>query len=244
MGYGQNWRKIAQSLESDFHILTFDQRGHGKSMKPAEGYSPEDYADDLKQILADLDWSKINLVGHSMGGRNALNFAFRFPESIEKLVIEDIGPEADDSAVAKIETLLSLVPTPFPNKLAAKEFFLGEFIRRASNRPQPQTLGQYLYSNIEDKADGTADWRFSRESILASLRLGRAKDRWFEARALSCPTLWIRGEQSQDLPRPIFEEVLRVNPNIRGVEISASGHWVHFDQPAKFIEILREFLIG
>src|SRR5512135_2152018 len=75
MGSGVNWRKIAQSLEADYQVLIFDQRGHGRSFQPSSGYAPEDYANDLALILEELRWEKILLVGHSMGGRNALHFA-------------------------------------------------------------------------------------------------------------------------------------------------------------------------
>ena len=59
MGYGQNWRKIISGLEASERCLTYDQRGHGRSMKPDVGYSPEDYADDLKRIVDELGWTRL-----------------------------------------------------------------------------------------------------------------------------------------------------------------------------------------
>jgi len=72
MGYGMNWRRIATGLQQNDIALVFDQRGHGKSIKPVTGYAHEDYADDLELIRRDLVWEDFNFVGHSMGGSNAL----------------------------------------------------------------------------------------------------------------------------------------------------------------------------
>lgn len=112
MGFGANWRKIVSSLEDQYQILTLDQRGHGRSMKPETGYAPENYADDLLKILDELGWEKIHLVGHSMGGRNALNFAARFPHRVISLVLEDISPVGNPNDVERYENLLAKVPTP------------------------------------------------------------------------------------------------------------------------------------
>ena len=85
MGSGINWSSIAKLFAEDYQILIYDQRGHGRSFQPQEGYHPNDYAEDLYKILRELDWDKINLVGHSMGGRNALSFAQLYPDSLQKL---------------------------------------------------------------------------------------------------------------------------------------------------------------
>ncbi|HEY8271574.1 MAG TPA: alpha/beta hydrolase [Pseudobdellovibrionaceae bacterium] len=244
MGYGANWRKIISSLESTERVLCFDQRGHGRSQKPAEGYTPEDYSEDILKITEELGWDKFILVGHSMGGRNVLNFAYRYPEKIIKLVVEDIGPEAAPNAVEYYEKLLEMVPTPFPNREAARSFFQTEFLEKAKTRENPQVLAQFLYANIEDKADGTVDWRFYKQGILDSVSDGRNKDRWHEVISLKVPTLWIHGAQSREFSRENFERVLDSNELITGVEIPNAGHWVHSEQPALFLQALKDFAGG
>ena len=87
MGSMTNWRRITPAFENDYQILTYDQRGHGRSFHPQHGYKPTDFAGDLKAILDELGWYNIHLVGHSMGGRNALEFAYLFPRRADKLVI-------------------------------------------------------------------------------------------------------------------------------------------------------------
>src|SRR5436305_14748609 len=80
MGYSANWRRIARAFEHTHHVLVYDQRGHGRSFQPPTGYAPEDYASDLEKILDELGWGAIQLVGHSMGGRAALHFAYESPD--------------------------------------------------------------------------------------------------------------------------------------------------------------------
>ena len=242
MGSAANWRRIIRDFEKDYQILAYDQRGHGRSFKPDSGYGPQDYAEDLVRILDDLGWEKIYLVGHSMGGRNALEFSHHYMRRIIKLVIEDIGPNGDARAIEGIERLLALVPTPFSSKTEAKNFFENEYPQRIQHHPQPVILSQYFYSNMTETPEGKADWRFSKEGILESVRAGRKEDRWDMLRALTVPTLVVRGDRSEDLPREIFARMLRENPKyVTGIEIADSGHWVHFDQPEAFVRALQDF---
>lgn len=242
MGYGLNWRSIAKGLEQTERVLIFDQRGHGRSWKPLTGYAPEDFADDLFLITQELGWDRFILVGHSMGGRNALSFAHKFPEKLEKLVIEDIGPEGDPSAPDYYRWLLGVVPTPFLNKLAAKEFFMNEFKPLVKDRTEnPDTLGAYFYSNMVENENGQVDWRFSKDAIISAVVQGRAKEQWNELRSLPVSTLVIRGERSRELSSEVFRRMVVANPRIEGVEIPNAGHWVHSDQPEEFLKVIRKF---
>jgi len=241
MGSAANWRKITSALKDHYHILTYDQRGHGRSFHPETGYGPEDYAEDLRLILDELRWDKVLLVGHSMGGRNAMVFASLWPRRVKKLVMEDIGPDANVIAADRVESLLGMIPTPFGSRKEAAEFLRGEFVKRNAKNPNAKVLAEFFYSNLEDRG-GAVDWRFSKAGILASLYEGRARDRWSQFEELGMPLLVIRGEFSQDLPRPLFDRMLQRNPNARGVEIKGAGHWVHFDQVDTFIKTLEDFL--
>lgn len=242
MGFGNNWRKIISQLESTERCLSYDQRGHGRSVKPLSGYRPENYAEDLYEIIKDLGWNKIVLVGHSMGGRNALNFASRFPELVSHLVIVDIGPELNPEALSYYENLLNSVPTPFANREAAKLFFQTEFIEKVKTREKPEVLAAYFYANMADNKQGLIDWRFSKSAILESVSEGHNENRWTEVQSLRVPTLWIRGQSSTDLSEEVFEKVLQSNKMIQGKTIAQAGHWVHADQPILFAQAIKDFV--
>lgn len=242
LGSAANWRRITPAFEDRFHILTYDQRGHGRSFKPDSGYAPSDYAEDLRLILKELDWTGVHLVGHSMGGRNALEFAHRFSSELRSLVVEDIGVEASQQAKDSILKLLDLVPRPFTSRKQAREFFTNEYPKLISYARDPESLSQYFYSNITENEPGVVDWRFSLDGVKESLTEGRKSDRWDLIEELQVPTLYIRGEESTDLSQQMFDEILRKNKSIQGSVIKGAGHWVHFDQPDRFIEVLNEFL--
>lgn len=241
MGFLNNWRTIIRGLEDTETCLVYDQRGHGRSMKPDQGYAPENYADDLSLILDEIGWDKVILVGHSMGARNALNFCTRYPERVEKFVLEDIGPEASPENFEYYQKLLGLVPTPFKDRPAARAFFSTEFLERAKTRDNPKMLAEYFYANMEEKQNGEVSWRFSPEAILESVKEGQRRQRWDEIRALKTPTLLIRGENSKELSPAIYERMKETNNLIQGVTIAEAGHWVHADQPAAFLREIRAF---
>jgi esterase len=242
MGSAANWRKVTYLLQDAYHILVMDQRGHGRSFHPPSGFQPEDYASDLKNLLDELHWEEIHLVGHSMGGRNALSFADQWPHRVKSLVLEDIGPDINSESMKRTKELLDLVPTPFINRQEAKRFLLEEFPLKIAANPMAMTLAQYFYSNIEELTNGQADWRFSKMGVLESLEAGRTRERWDQFRKVRCPMLVIRGERSQDLSRAVFQRMLDENAMAEGVEIADSGHWVHFDQPAMFVQCLKTFI--
>src|SRR6185312_10926045 len=113
--------------------------------------------------------------------------------------------------------------------------------QKISFYPQPEVVSRFFLSNIEQKPDGTQDWRFDKEAIMKSLVEGRNEDRWDALANLKMPVLIIRGEKSQDLPRPVFDRMLKALPSARGIEIPAAGHWVDFEQTTAFIRVLKEF---
>jgi len=240
MGSGGNWRSVAKSFQDEFEILTYDQRGHGRSPH-FNSYETEDYCADLFSFLEELAWEKIHLVGHSMGGRNAFVFAHLHPERVEKLVIEDISPAPNAESADRIRRMINLVPTPFGSRNEAKDFFQNKFPKALLGNPQAQNLADYFYTNMAAQKDGTTSWRFHMDGILETMAAGRQLARWNEVESLSMPTLWMRGSRSEDLPLEDYQKVLSLNSHIEGVEIDPSGHWIHFDQPEKFVQALKSF---
>ena len=91
-GHAHAWDTLAIALQPHFHVYALDQRGHGDS-DPAEVYGPIAAFDDLSGVIDQLGLAPLVVVGLSMGGRNAMYFTAKRPESVRKLVIVDIGPE-------------------------------------------------------------------------------------------------------------------------------------------------------
>jgi len=237
MGFGSNWKTMARHFEDRFEILLYDQRGHGRSFQPAE-YSLDDYADDLDKITAELGWNSFILVGHSLGGRVAVRFASRHPERVQKLIVVDIGPTSDMQSMLSIEDKINFVPTPFASRDEARAFFDGPFLQKYGN----ETVKQFFYANLESNERGEMDWRFSKPGIQKTLWQARIGDQWREWEGLKMPTLLVRGGNSVDLPKNLFDEILRRNPQIKGVEVPGAGHWVHVEKPQELLEIFETFI--
>ena len=240
-GYLNNWGSIVRAIDKNSKCLVYDQRGHGQSFKPKTGYKTEDYAADLKKIIDELNFKKIILVGHSMGGRNALLFANQFPERIEKLIIEDIGPESDPNNYLYYERMLASIPTPFASKNQAQQFFDERFSLVFKTKEDPKVLSAFLMVNLKEDESGLYDWRFSASAMVESVREGRAVDSWNLVKKLQVPTLWIRGEKSVELSRENFEKILSLNSLIQGVTIPDAGHWVHSENKEEFLKAIKQF---
>lgn len=237
MGQGRNWQSIAKRFSTQFQCLIFDQRGHGQSFKPAQGFQISDYVQDLKDLLDQIGWSgPIHLVGHSMGGRVALGFARTYPELVKKLVIVDIGPTSDWASMQGILDKLEAVPVPFVDRKAARHFMETRFLSRF---PNPMVM-EFFYSNLHEQ-NGRMDWVFDPNAIRQTLEISRTQDYWGDFKALNRPTLLIRGEKTQDFPRVDYERVLENNSQIQGVEIPGAGHWVHAEKPRETIAALENF---
>ncbi|MCO5142465.1 MAG: alpha/beta hydrolase [Oligoflexia bacterium] len=235
MGFSANWGKIWPSFQDNRNVLVLDQRGHGKSPKPLTGYSPKNYADDLYSLLTKLGWAKIHLVGHSMGGRVAVEFAHLYPNLLHSLIIEDSGMDANPSRLNWIKNLLGKIPTPFPNREVAKKFFQDHFI------DDPMT-GTFLHANLEQKTDETYDWKFYPKGMIETIELGRAQNAIDMFSSLNLPILIIRGSLSKEFPQEEAEKMVTSNANAHLITIKDAGHFVHAQQPQAFVNALDTFI--
>lgn len=235
MGYASNWGKIWPSLSEKRSVLVVDQRGHGKSPKPATGYEPSDYAADIAALLEKLNWHRAHIVGHSMGGRNALFFAHDFPKLCHSLVLEDSGMEARPDRLEWVKSLLASIPAPFPSRESAQKFFSENF----ANDP---LLGSFLHTNIAESASGTWTWRFNPQSMIDTIASGRAVDATAIFQRITAPVLAIRGELSTEFSEAEAERMLRLRPATQLVTIAGAGHFVHPTHPEAFLAALLRFL--
>ncbi len=236
MGFQSNWGRIVRSLSSEYQILSFDQRGHGRSFQPESGYCPKDYAFDLAEVLKELNWSNIILVGHSMGARNAIYFSSKYPNLISKLAVLDISPGSGIESLISTRKMLLSIPTPFINREIAKKYFYEEF-----SKNYPLFLVNFLFSNLTQNKDKSLDWRFSKKAILDTLDCSRKTDLWNEWKSLKCPALVLRGELSTYLSLKDYEKMLQLQPYSKGVEVPETGHWLHTEKPDFVLESLKNF---
>lgn len=242
LGWGLNWSPVLKYFESEFHILTYDQRGHGRSYHPEEGYSPEHYAHDLKEILDFKDIKFAHIVGHSMGARTAQTFSVLYPGQTLSLTLEDMGPQPEVESTLATQQMILNVPVPFQDKSTMDHYFDFEFkVKTASEDTQKQMMANFLKANLIRQADGQISWRFNLEGVMKTLEEG-LKPRWTEFKSISVPTLILKGQNSKHLSLDTFYLMKESLPQSHGEIIADVGHWIHTQSPKVFSEYVLKFL--
>jgi pimeloyl-ACP methyl ester carboxylesterase len=211
---------LAAVLAPEWRVLALDQRGHGYS-DHAPSYARDDYIGDLEAFFQHLGLSDVVLLGNSLGGVNAYQFAARHPAKVRGLIIEDIGAEVSDD--------LSFV-LAWEGQFATREAL--------SERVGPRLL-PYLQDSFRKTPTG---WRvaFDPREIVASGRC-LSGDHWGDWLTTECPALLIRGRDSRVTTQASVEQMASRRPNTR-LEMLEGGHIIHVDNPTAFANVVKQFL--
>lgn len=242
-GYSETFAGVAAALQPEFRVIAFDQRGRGKTdWDPAWNYYTDAYVADLAALVDRLHLTRFDLLGHSMGGINALVYAAQNPARVDRLVIEDAGPGAFDTSAGavRIRKELATTPSQFENwELAAA------FMRALRPTVSEAARHQRLQQMLKQTPEGPWTWRYDHAGIAAT-RLdpdpARRVDLRPSVQAITCPTLVIRGGRSDYLQPEMVCEMLRLNPTLQATEIADAGHYIHDDQSERFNQVVRQFL--
>lgn len=227
------WDHIATDLARDYWVLAFDLRGHGDSgwvVPPA--YEIEDYVADLAQIVAALGLVSPILIGHSLGGFIALSYASAHAERLRALVVVDMGVRLRNSRFIR---LLRHLPPPIyrDEKDVLRRFRL----LPAETRAASVLLHHIARHSVRPLQDGLLQLKCDRATLAREPRTVLSC-----LPKITCPTLFMRGTESRTLSPDALSEMVHRCPSARGVEIPEAGHHVFLDNPAVFLEVVRQFL--
>lgn len=241
-GYAQTFAGLAAALQPGCRVIAFDQRGRGETdWDPSHDYYTDTYVADIEALVARLGLQRFDLLGHSMGGINAIVYAARHAGKVRRLVIEDAGPGAFESSdgATRIRKELASTPTAFSSWDEAAGFM------RALRPTVTEEARQQRLQNMLKPMGGGFTWRYDHAGIAAT-RLNpdpaRQVDLAAHVKALQCETLVVRGGRSDYLQAAMAEHMRSLNPRICTLEIPDAGHYVHDDQPALFAEAVTAFL--
>jgi len=239
-GHARTWDGEARALAVRYRVLALDQRGHGDSDPAPDGdYTTGTLAEDLGAFCDALDLGRTRLVGLSMGGRVAIAYAGRQPARVERLVVVDIGPEVAPAGRARVGQMMGQAPERFATVAEALAY------QRANNPRYTEALLRHRVEHgLRALPDGGFAWKYDR-ALRDAVRTGRWRDTldlWPLWRAVACPTLLVRGADSDVLSPEIAKRMLEANPSATLVEIPGAGHTVPGDQPAAFQALVAEFL--
>lgn len=229
-GSGRNWGAIARRLAATRDVVTVDMRNHGDSPRmPAQGYP--DMADDLAEVIS-AEGRAMDVLGHSMGGKAAMQLALTEPDLVDRLVVADIAPVAyDHDQTRHVHAMRALDLGGITSR--------GEADRRlAATVPDP-ALRAFFLQSLDLKASPPR-WKLNLDVLEAEMprivgwpgTQGR-----FGGRAL-----FLTGADSSYV-RPEHRETIRaLFPHARFARLPGAGHWLHAEKPREFAETVGVFL--
>lgn len=233
-GNAHYWDFFARSIQPDYHIIALDQRGHGDSSWTGN-YGPRGYVGDLEVFLDLLGLTDIVLIGHSLGGINALLYAEQHPEIVAKLVIVDIGPEIGTAGSERMLREMMNNPISFRSLSEAEHYF---------KQVQPRYSETFLQhqSKYALKQDGPHDFKFKFDPELHETKMVSPDWLWGYLERIVCPTLILRGSESDVLLMDVAHKMVESLVFGCVTEIDSACHSIPGDNPQAFEEAVRKFL--
>ncbi len=246
-GQGKNWTTIAKALATDGHRVTLVDL-------PNHGHSPwtdrVDYLDMAELLAAHLQElaEPVTLVGHSMGGKVAMQLALRHPELLRALVVVDVAPvdypefggrtdDPDEEATPFAGFIAAMLALDLDSLQSRDD--ADEALRSAV--PSRMVRSFLLQSLVRDGAAGWR-WRLNLAALDRDLRRLRGFPAPPPGATYAGPVLWIAGANSTYVLPEDRARMDELFPSTRLVKIKNAGHWVHSEQPEVFVETMRRFL--
>jgi pimeloyl-ACP methyl ester carboxylesterase len=202
-------------------------------------YSISAHVGDLEAFVDLLELDQFVLVGMSLGGLNAMEYAGRHSQRLKGLVIVDIGPEIRSEGTNRIRDFLEL-----PHELPSVDAFVERAMGFNSSR-DPELLRVSLLHSLRQLPDGNWTWKYDRRHFGRFDPEEHRRSRLALAErlpAVTCPTLVVRGERSDVFSDEDAEKLVGMFPDARWVKIPGARHTVQGDNPRDLTKALREFL--
>jgi pimeloyl-ACP methyl ester carboxylesterase len=232
-GSGDNWRTTIKVFENEFTIFLVDLRNHGRSFHhPDHNYAL--MAQDLNQLFEEQHIHNAVLVGHSMGGKAAIEFTTANPDKVSKLIVVDIGLRQYTGHHSHIFEGLFSVPINTISERSQAEAILKQYI------PDKSTVS-FLMKSLYRKSEGGFAWRFALDYLYQQYY--NILSPVFPNKQINLPTYFILGEKSQYVIPEEYDEIKKQLVTATFITIPNAGHWVHVDNPDDFIKTLHQITI-
>ena len=252
-GTASLWRPIAAMLEEKFDVMALDQRGHGKSQvlstsggRDRPGYTPLDYGQDVVETLTKEKFHPCFVVGHSMGVRTAVAFAYLNPALVKGLVLVDLGLSgpAGGGMGNRLGDFLKNLPLEFSSRSDARD----QIMRDCPD----ESIGQYLLAVSVKDAEGRITFPFDRSALLETIAAARDASVRDWALSLAAPKgdspgmsiLFLRGGTSHVWSHADFlveQNLFKKYPSAVFEEMPGAGHGLPFEKRAEFVARIQRF---
>lgn len=244
-GNSRTWRAVQPALAASSDVLAPDLLGHGESAKPMGDYSLGAFASGLRDLLAALDVPSATIVGHSFGGGVAMQLAYQHPELCDRLVLVGSGGLGREvSWMLRLVTLPGfeyLMPLVFPRRVAEAGTDMGRVLSRVGLGSARLAEMWRSYASLAGAEDRKAFIRTIRGVIEPGGQTVNALDRLYLAAHL--PTLIVWGERDEIIPVDHAYAAHEAIPGSRLEILDGVGHFPHLEAPARFVEVLDDFLL-
>lgn len=233
-GISDNWMTIGKELAHKYRVIIPDLRNHGRSSHAeAFGYFP--MMEDLLEMLEELEIKSVILLGHSMGGKLAMHFAVQYPEMVQKLIVVDISPRQTRVRQTHLRMLHAMNSIDF-NQIKSRqevELILADYI-------ETEALRLFVMKNLIRIDRTRLAWRINLGAI--ERNIDEIMEGLPAGSGCAHPTLFISGGDSDYITGDDMPVIRMMFPHHQMVTIPEAGHWIHADQPEKFMLRLQEFL--
>ncbi len=242
-GNAHNFDDLARHLEGSYHVISIDVRGRGDSQwGPPTDYLPQNYVTDLAAMLDSIGVTRTSLIGTSMGGIISIMYAGGWPERVERLVLNDIGPEIDPAGAARIAAYFGSAPDRFNNMSEVVNYYQANYPAIAK-LPHDIVAEQVKWS-VKPDGDGLK-WKID-PNVRRPLRGATAANRldlWVPYARIECPTLIVRGAESDILPRATATRMCQVLRGATSIEVPGVGHAPSLTEPESLAAIRQLFAL-
>ncbi|RLD68682.1 MAG: alpha/beta hydrolase [Bacteroidetes bacterium] len=246
-GSSDNWVTIGRRLAENFEVFIIDQRNHGRSPH-SKLHNYDLMVDDLYNFLEKQDIKKAVLVGHSMGGKTVMQFAYQYSEKVSALIVLDIVPKSyvqiakkNESEISHYGILKAMKDVNFSiiNNRKDVDRELEKVIKNIRIR-------QFLLKNIHRDKDNSLSWGLNVEALyngLDEILNGMDTGLYHTGDAITgFPVLFIRGANSKYILDGDIERIETIFPYAELKTIDNAGHWLHAEQPQKLVSLIEDFL--
>lgn len=244
-GSSATWQPVIDELADHFTVVAPDLPGHGRSDKPRGDYSLGAYASFLRDLLHELDCGPATVVGQSLGGGITMQFAYQYPELCQRLVLVGSGGLGDEvSGLLRALTLPGVeyvLPAAFVPVIGDAVNGAARLVAKFGLRPSPELVQMWLaYSSLADGETRTAFLHTLRSVVDHRGQRVSALDKLYLAEQI--PALIIWGDNDRIIPVQHAYDAHEAIPGSRLEVFEGCGHFVHAEEPARFANLLRDFI--
>jgi pimeloyl-ACP methyl ester carboxylesterase len=225
---------IAVDFARDYHVLAVDMRGHGDSGWSPEGaYLVEDYVKDIEGLVRQLGIRRVTLLGNSTGGRVVQVFAGMHPELVERLIVEDVGPERPQD----IADAFARQVRQDADGWASEDELVKQLVARNQRTPEP-LLRTYAHFGTKKRDDGRLIWKRDPNLVKGFV----VTELWEHVSKITSPTLYVIGGASRIVPAAAQERLKQTQPDVQIVTMPGLGHYPNEENTSGFLAIINPFL--